>query len=164
MCSSCEEIFPLPSRREFRRRMKHSTIRKMTAVQRIEINRFWNELEDIFDKLEEKKVDDEYSTLEEAENILNETAECDNEVEAALDNYVEEPHCDCKEDSFEEGYCSETEDDQDRDSSQDNFLSFKYEDDFLSYQHQKTLPLPPSFKQTRSIIELFSRNSQSYFL
>ena len=163
MCSSCEEIFPLPSRREFRRRMKHSTIRKMTAVQRIEINRFWNELEDIFDKLEEKKVD-EYSTLEEAENILNETAECDNEVEAALDNYVEEPHCDCKEDSFEEGYCSETEDDQDRDSSQDNFLSFKYEDDFLSYQHQKTLPLPPSYKQTRSIIELFSRNSQSYFL
>ena len=136
----------------------------MTAVQRIEINRFWNELEDIFDKLEEKKVDDEYSTLEEAENILNETAECDNEVEATLDNYVEEPHCDCKEDSFEEGYCSETEDDQDRDSSQDNFLSFKYEDDFLSYQHQKTLPLPPSFKQTRSIIELFSRNSQSYFL
>ena len=163
MCSSCEEIFPLPSRREFRRRMKHSTIRKMTAVQRIEINRFWNELEDIFDKLEEKKVD-EYSTLEEAENILNETAECDNEVEATLDNYVEEPHCDCKEDSFEEGYCSETEDDQDRDSSQDNFLSFKYEDDFLSYQHQKTLPLPPSYKQTRSIIELFSRNSQSYFL
>merc|ERR1712243_35119 len=148
----------------FRKRMKHSTIMKMTAVQRIEINRFWNELEDIFDKLEEKKVDVEYSTLEEAENILNETAECDNEVEATLDNYVEEPHCDCKEDSFEEGYCSETEDDQDKDSFQDNFLSFKYEDDFLSYQHQNTLPLPPSFKQTRSIIELFSRNSQSYFL
>ena len=75
MCSSCKEIFPLPSRREFRRRMKHSTIRKMTAVQRIEINRFWNELEDIFDKLEEKKVDDEYSTLEEAENIEDPSSE-----------------------------------------------------------------------------------------
>ena len=162
MCSSCEEIFPLPSRREFRRRMKHSTIRKMTAVQRIEINRFWNELEDIFDKLEEKKVDDEYSTLEEAENILNETAECDNEVEAALDNYVEEPHCDCKEDSFEEGYCSENEDEHVRDSFQ-QFQSPQIHQSFpcQEYPPLHNLPLPPTFRQSKLLIEIFQQRHSS---
>merc|ERR1712129_168693 len=89
MCSSCGADYPVPGRREYRRRMKHLTMRKMTAVQRIEINRFWNELEDIFDKIEGVKVS-EISTIDEAQNRLNETVECDNEVEAAFDNFVAE--------------------------------------------------------------------------
>ena len=58
----------MPVRREYRRRMKHLTVRKMTAVQRIEINRFWNELEDIFDRVEDVRAEYECSTIEEAEN------------------------------------------------------------------------------------------------
>merc|ERR1712130_61041 len=110
MCSSCQERFPIPTRRELRKRMKHSTMRKITSVQRIEINRFWNELEDIFEKIEDKKVDDKYSySLEEAENIMNETVECDNEVA--------ESECDCKENYSEEGYCSgPEEEEEDRES------------------------------------------------
>ena len=56
MCQSCLSDYPVPARREYRRRMKHLTIRKMTAVQRIEINRFWNELEVIFDRIEDVKA------------------------------------------------------------------------------------------------------------
>ena len=55
MCADCGDSYPVPARREYRRRMKHLTVRKITAVQRIEINRFWNELEDIFDRLEDIK-------------------------------------------------------------------------------------------------------------
>merc|ERR1712130_1855 len=149
MCSSCQERFPIPTRRELRKRMKHSTMRKITSVQRIEINRFWNELEDIFEKLEEKKVDDKYSTIEEAENIMNETVECDNEVEAVLDNYSEE------------GYCSGPEEEEE---DREDFLSFQSQEDFLNYQHQKPLPLPPSFKQTRNILRLFCNNNDLSYL
>merc|ERR1712045_786441 len=77
------QYYPVPARREFRTRMKRQTLRKQTAVQRIEMNRFWNELEEIFDRLEEReKV--EAKTIEEAENILNESLECDREVESAF--------------------------------------------------------------------------------
>merc|ERR1711881_272491 len=141
--------------------MKHSTMRKMSSTQRIEINRFWNELEDIFEKLEEKKVDDKYSTIEEAENIMNETVECDNEVEAVLDNYVAESECDCRENYSEEGYCSGPEEEEE---DREDFLSFQSQEDFLYYQHQKPLPLPPSFKQTRNILTLFCNNNDLSYL
>ena len=46
----------MPARREFRTRMKRQTLRKQTAVQRIEMNRFWNELEEVFDRLEDVRA------------------------------------------------------------------------------------------------------------
>merc|ERR1712233_71781 len=132
-------------------------MRKMSSTQRIEINRFWNELEDIFEKLEEKKVDDKYSTIEEAENIMNETVECDNEVEAVLDNYVTESERDCKENYSEEGYCSGPEEEgEDRES----YKVFQNQEIHQFFQPQEypllhNLPLPPSFQQTKSLIEIF---------
>ena len=158
--------------------MKHLTMRKMTAVQRIEINRFWNELEDIFDRIEDVKAS-EISTTEEAQNRLNETVECDNEVEAAFDNFVaEDILCLCDQDKsrHEEDtvscYGSETSSHGGRSSSQlslldhqDSYLSFRSQDDFLSYQskHQKPLPLPPSFQQTKTLVELFNKKSEDNF-
>eukprot|EP00090_Calanus_glacialis_P005503 TRINITY_DN14263_c0_g1_i2.p1 TRINITY_DN14263_c0_g1~~TRINITY_DN14263_c0_g1_i2.p1 ORF type:complete len:184 (+),score=54.62 TRINITY_DN14263_c0_g1_i2:34-585(+) len=180
MCSSCEDCYPVPVRREYRRRMKHLTVRKMTAVQRIEINRFWNELEDIFDRLEDVRAEYECSTIEEAENILNETAECDDEVEAAFTTYVDEDDtCLCKQSasvtSYEEDnvscYCSETSSHGGRSSSQlsleDGYISFHSQDSFQLYQskYQKPLPLPPSFQQTKPMIEMFQkRNNKSYMV
>ena len=157
--------------------MKHLTVRKMTAVQRIEINRFWNELEDIFDRLEDVRAEYECSTIEEAENILNETA--DDEVEAAFTAYVDEDNiCLCNQSlsvtSYEEDnvscYCSETSSHGGRSSSQlsleDGYVSFHSQDSFQLYQskYQKPLPLPPSFQQTRPLLEMFQKRNNKSFM
>ena len=146
--------------------MKHLTIRKMTAVQRIEINRFWNELEDIFDRIEDVKVS-EISTIEEVQNRLNETVECDNEVEAAFANNVAQDDLSLCDQDKEGGrheednlscYGSETSSHGGRSSSQlslldhqDSYLSFQSQDDSLLH----SLPLPPSFQLSKTLLELF---------
>ena len=55
MCLECQQIFPLPGRRSLRRRMKRSTQRKKSSAERININRFWNEMEDFLDRFESEK-------------------------------------------------------------------------------------------------------------
>ena len=140
------------------------TNRKMTAVQRIEINRFWNELEDVFDIMEKIKEDYDCDTIEEAENILNETVECDREVETAFSSFVgEETFCWCKggescarhEDDRVSGYGSGTESSGGTSSilqdCQDGYVSFQSPD---HPQQQSPLPLPPSFHQTKPLLEM----------
>ena len=142
MCADCGDSYPVPARREYRRRMNHLTVRKITAVQRIEINRFWNELEEIFDRLEEVKEEYNCSTIEEAENILNETVECDHEVESFV---AEENFCWCKQTksdtSYEEDnvscYCSDASSSAGRSSSK--LSQEDSQDDFVSFQSQYDL-------------------------
>ena len=145
---SCLSTFPTPPRRDLRVNMKRNTPRKMTAVQRIEMNRFWNELEEIFDRLEEReKV--EAKTIEEAENILNESLECDREVESAFQS-----SCSWDQDDNVSGYSSFLEEEEDEDSvspdvSEDSLLSSPT---YISYS---CLPSPPSLTQTISLLQTF---------
>ena len=144
--------------------MKHLTMRKMTAVQRIEINRFWNELEDIFDRIEDVKAA-KTSIIEEVQYRLNETVECDNEVETAFDNFVPAYIlclCDQDKSRHEEDnvscYGSETSSHGGRSSSQLSLLD--HQDSYLSFQsldHSLLhyLPLPPSFQLSKPLLELF---------
>ena len=172
MCLSCGDSYPVPIKRDFRRKMKHSTLRKMTAMQRIEMNRFWNELEEISNRLEEVRVDydDECSTIEEAQNVLNETFECDNEVEAAFATCVTNADfCWCKKDERREeenesSYWSDTSFDErcssgDVSEDDEGYQSFLSEKSSSEYHN---LPLPPSFKETKQLLSKF--HSEMKFL
>jgi hypothetical protein len=71
MCSDCDSPttdYPLPPRRERRRSMKKMTSRKVSSQDRININRFWNEMEDFYSRQQ-----DELAAC---------TWSCDREVEA----------------------------------------------------------------------------------
>ena len=171
MCSSCGDSYPIPVRRDFRRRMKHLTRRKTTAVQRIEMNRFWNELEEISYRLEEARIEyeEQYCTIEEAQNKLNETFEWDNEVEAAFANgVVHDNECWCKqhtegvEEENESSYWSDDDDDGSSDTSDDDdfdeddgYVSFNNDDEVFSHTF---LPHPPSLKDTRKLLAMLERD------
>ena len=143
--------------------MKKLTPRKLTAVQRIEMNRFWNELEDIFNRLDDINVEHKVDCIEEAENILNETIECDKEVETAFSNGLNTISCWCQEtysDGDVSGYGSNLEDDDDEDGNSSPG-SPGYQDDSLltspsSYISFDDLPLPPAFDKTLITLENFT--------
>ena len=87
------DIFPLPPTRSYKKTMKATTRRKLTSSTRINLNRFWNELEEFYDRYEERKENNNNNRVvlpdwsrdntdrEEAENRMNESIECDREVE-----------------------------------------------------------------------------------
>merc|ERR1711976_354650 len=128
--------------------MKRQTLRKRTSVQRIEMNRFWNDLEEVFDRLDDISID-KCSSIEEAQNILNETIECDREVETAFAR-VSDTIASCWRSGHDDndsaadvsGYSSHYEDDDDDNDdsclsspscqddslleSRENYISFKY--------------------------------------
>ena len=59
MCCECETAaYPLPPRRERRRRMKRETSRKHSAQDRINMNRFWNEMEEFYSRQQEEKTEE----------------------------------------------------------------------------------------------------------
>ena len=155
---SCLSTFPTPPRRDLRVNMKRNTPRKMTAVQRIEMNRFWNELEEIFDRLEEReKV--EAKTIEEAENILNESLECDREVETAFQSPCS-PDCWCeKDDNNVSGYSSYLEDEEEEEdescvSPDVNNDSLLASPTYISFS-DLPLPSPPTINQTMHLLQTF---------
>ena len=160
--------YPLPARPDFRTTMKRQTRRKLTAVQRIEMNRFWNELEDIFDRLDDIKVEHKVDSIEEAENILNETIECDKEVESAFINGLNHgPACWCEKHGDEDeddddvsGYSSHFEDDEDDESVSSPSSHLDQDDSLLTspsgYISFDDLPLPPSFDKTILSLQHFS--------
>ena len=126
------------------------------------MNRFWNELEEIFDRLDDITIEHKVDSIEEAENILNETLECDKEVESAFsqpqDNLLS---CWCEKDDHSDGdvsgYSSNFEDDEaEADSSFDS--SYDEDDSLLaspsSYVSFDYLPLPPSFDKTLSQLKI----------
>ena len=160
-----EQLYPLPARRDFRTKMKRQTKRKLTAGQRIEMNRFWNELEEIFDRLDNIKVE-KVDSYEEAENILNETLECDKEVESAFLNASNGYSCWCEkpdltDDGDVSGYSSNYDDDDDDDDLDSNLSLTEDGDDSLltspcSYISFDYLPMPPSFDKTLINLKNFS--------
>ena len=147
--------FPLPVRRNFRTNMKRITARKSTAVQRIEMNRFWNEMEEIFDRLEDR-MEAEGKTREEAENILNESLECDREVETAFQSSCS-LDCWCEKDDNVSGYSSDLQDDEEEDDcvspdvKNDSLLSSPT---YISYS-DLPLPSPPTINQTMHLLQTF---------
>ena len=135
--------------------MKRMTGRKSTAVQRIEMNRFWNEMEEIFDRLEVREQV-EVKTREEAENILNESLECDREVESAFQS-CSSPLCFCEKDDNVSGYSSYLEDGEDDclsvspDVNNDSLLASPT---YISYT-DLPLPAPPAINQTIQLLKSF---------
>ena len=122
------------------------------------MNRFWNELEDIFERLDDINVEHKVDSIEDAENILNETIECDKEVETVFaqinDNKLS---CWCEKErdvnSDVSGYSSHFEDDDEEDSDEDFNSSYDEDDSLLtspscSYVSFDHLPLPPSLDKT----------------
>ena len=139
-----QAYYPLPARRNLRTNMKRITARKSTAVQRIEMNRFWNEMEEIFDRLEDRE-EMEGKTMEEAENLLNESLECDREVESAFQSSCS-LNCWCEKDDNVSGYSSDLEEEEEDeeedcgspDVANDSLLAYKY------YRLHNPPSLPPS--------------------
>ena len=160
------QYYPVPARREFRTRMKRQTLRKQTAVQRIEMNRFWNELEEVFDRLEDVRAGAKVDNIEEAENVLNETLECDREVETLFasglshqySSWCEKPH-DKDDDGDVSGYSSNFEDED-----EEEYEGSALEDDslltspcsYFSFEADLELPLPPPLDKTLSSLRHFS--------
>ena len=144
--------------------MKKLTPRKLTAVQRIEMNRFWNELEDIFNRLDDINVEHKVDCIEEAENILNETIECDKEVESAFANGSNTISCWCQKsisDGDVSGYGSNLDEDDDDDEYDSSPNSPSDQDDSLltspnSYVSFDDLPLPPAFDKTLITLQNFT--------
>ena len=138
--------------------MKRMTARKSTAVQRIEMNRFWNEMEEIFDRLEDRE-EVEGRTREELENILNESLECDREVETAFQSSCS-PDCWCeKDDNNVSGYSSYLEDEEEEEeedcvSPDVNNDSLLASPTYISYS-DLPLPSPPTINQTMLLLQTF---------
>ena len=144
------------ARRQFRVTMKPRTPRKATASQRIEINRFWNELEEILDRLEDIKLQYAVDTNEEAENILNEAVECDREVETAFSLSGGELECWCKRRPGSDEVSGYNSDDSQAETPSWPEEEEEEEVDWLvdgsDYLRCEDLPLPPSFQQTRELL------------
>ena len=153
----CQAYYPLPARRNLRTNMKRITARKSTAVQRIEMNRFWNEMEEIFDRLEDRE-EMEGKTREEAENLLNESLECDREVESAFQSSCS-LNCWCEKDDNVSGYSSDLEEEEEEededccspDVKNDSLLASPT---YISYS-DLPLPSPPTINQTMHLLQTF---------
>ena len=89
MESSADCTLPYPLTRSYRRVMKPRLPRKVTASARINLNRFWNELEEFYNRYDQRKEKPvvrlpDYTTdswdhdREAAENQLNESLQQDN--------------------------------------------------------------------------------------
>ena len=143
MCLSCDgaDTFPVPLRREYRRRMKHSTARKVTALHRIELNRLWNDLEDMGQnrsKESQKDCLDQSIYCFEAIGLRDQSCQCD-----VLLQDDEGPWSKCYCSLLFEGHY-ETE--------EDSYFSNTEQQFYCLPRHQR-LPHPPSFQQTRNLVE-----------
>ena len=149
MCGECdnETYFPLPQRRSYRTSMKYISLRKRSAASRINMNQFWNQLE-------------EFSTRREEETVDLETLQCDEEVELVFRLEQEDMEELSDEEYFSAGsadsscYCSV--------SSGSNSPLLPLFPSSSSSQ-TKSLPLPPSFNQTKPLLELME-NLRSFTL
>ena len=131
-------------------------------IGRIEINRFWNELEEILDRLEDIKLQYAVDTIEEAENILNESVECDREVETAFSWSGGELECWCKRRPGSDEVSGYNTDDSQAETpswleeeevgSLEGKEGVGWSVDGSDYQRCEELPLPPSFQQTRELL------------
>ena len=159
MCRECDNqaFYPLPPRRSYRQPMKHMSERKRSAASRINMNQFWNQLEEFSMRREENTVD-------------LDTLQCDEEVEMVFRLEQE----DRQELSDHEEYFSAASTDSSCycsvNSEHNSPLFFppspQQPKSFLSsidQQQTRSLPLPPSFKQSRPLLELME-NLRSFTL
>ena len=146
MCCECETAaYPLPPRRERRRRMKRETSRKQSAQDRINMNRFWNEMEEFYSRQQEEKTEE---------------WRCDWEVEQAMmvvrlvdPGEEESDRISCyssASSSFSESISSTP-------SSPNNLFSHLP----VTSEVLPCLPMPPSIPQTRALLTLVERMQTS---
>ena len=149
-------------------RMKPATPRKLTSSDRININRFWNEMEEFRDGLESDKT---------AREAINTTQDCDEEAESVLSSTK------ATQDSFEEEeddnlscYCSGSSCTSSRSASVSSSYSMRdtpphglhlpvvgvnnhsrlpLPPDFPI--HSTSLPRPPSIPNTKVMLDLLDR-------
>ena len=77
----CQSAYPLPARRSYRRSLKPLTRRKLSAQNRIHMNSFWNQLEDL---VANRQVEETSYVIDWEVNTDPETLACDREVEAVF--------------------------------------------------------------------------------
>ena len=142
MCLDCQMGYPLPQRRSLRMRMKRDTPRKKSSSERININRFWNEMEEFLDKLEN-------------DNFITTTFDCDEEIESVFSARYSAKVISEDEDDNVSCYCSRSSCYSSRaesvssNSSTPGQLSQDIEDDQYQYpllyytSNHSALPLPP---------------------
>ena len=148
MCCECDTAaYPLPPRRERRRRMKRETSRKHSAQDRINMNRFWNEMEEFYSRQQEEKTEE---------------WRCDWEVEQAMmvvrlvdpgqqEEESDRISCYSSASSSFSGTSSSTP------SSPNNLFSPLP----VTSEVVSCLPMPPSIPQTRALLSLVERMQTS---
>ena len=146
MCCECDSAsFPLPPRRERRRRMKRVTRRKHSAQDRINMNRFWNEMEEFYSRQHEEKVEE---------------WRCDQEVEQAMMMVRLGDHGSLEEEEdriscYSSASSSFSESTSSTPSSPSRRIPPRL--DPTSPVVLPILPMPPSIPQTRALIDLVEK-------
>ena len=170
MCKDCEAYaaataFPVPAPRSYRTTMKRMTPRKRSSYARISVNRFWNQLEEF-----------QQQRREEEDLVDMETLECDREVQQVFVNdsgnfsdYAASDEEEEDEDTFFSAadssasttsscYCSATS----SAASPVYFVSCPLPSPppaMVAAHPPRSLPLPPSFQQTKPLLHLLENLS-----
>ena len=160
---SCLNMFnPEPLTRNYRRIMKPRLPRKVTASGRINLNRFWNELEEFYNRYDQRTEKPvvklpEYTTdtfdhkREAAENELNEVIEIDD---------IQHQHHPDTHPEVEQGQTKVlnrqrlASEDIDLEVSDEDSLDDSTDEVFLWNLHEKSTPRPP-----RTLLDLIHRLS-----
>ena len=146
MCCECDSAsFPLPPRRERRRTMKRTTSRKHSAQDRINMNRFWNEMEEFYSRQHEEKVEE---------------WRCDQEVEQAMMMVRLGDHGSLEEEEdriscYSSASSSFSESISSTPSSPSRGIPQRL--DPTSPVLLPMLPMPPSIPQTRALLDLVEK-------
>ena len=146
MCCECDSAsFPLPPRRERRRTMKRTTSRKHSAQDRINMNRFWNEMEEFYSRQHEEKVEE---------------WRCDQEVEQAMMMVRLGDHGSLEEEEdriscYSSASSSFSESISSTPSSPSRGIPPRL--DPTSPVVLSILPMPPSIPQTRALLDLVEK-------
>ena len=146
MCCECDSAsFPLPPRRERRRTMKRTTSRKHSAQDRINMNRFWNEMEEFYSRQHEEKVEE---------------WRCDQEVEQAMMMVRLGDHGSLEEEEdriscYSSASSSFSESISSTPSSPSRGIPPRL--DPTSPVALSILPMPPSIPQTRALLDLVEK-------
>ena len=169
MCREISQKFtdlatiPEPLTRNFRRVMKPRLPRKVTASARINLNRFWNELEEFYNRYDDRKekpvvkILPEYTTdtfdhvREAAENDLNEQLDLE-DSNAKTSTKVLMTRARLASDDIEIGYSSA--DEYSNDGSIENACINNTDEVFLWNQHENSMPRPP-----KTLMDLIHRLS-----
>ena len=168
MCKYCDkmEYYPLPVRRSFSKTLKHVTARKQTSITRINMNKFWNEMEEFNDRRTEEYLDlDTYHCDLEVEEVFVSNKELVNpadwEQDSAYNSFnnscTPESLCDCSIDTS---------------ASPDYAVESPEPSPIPSYQQYDlpsppaspvcaNLPSPPSFSRTKHFLDMV--NSMNSF-